>query len=67
MQKVPLNEELRVKLLDEYMAGRIDLAGYETNLKAISVHGGPKAFMPHETIVRLIRAKHITLLNGVVL
>ena len=65
MQIIKLTEELRLKLLDLYMAGNIDLLGYETKLIATAVHVSRRDCMHHALVQRLIRAKTIQVLEGV--
>jgi hypothetical protein len=67
MQKVKLDNDLREKVIHAYLEGSISLSGYEQNLTAIAVSEPTKDFMPSLTVMRLLRAKYITLLNGVVL
>ena len=67
MQKVKLDNDIREKIIHAYLEGSISLTGYESNLTAVAVSEPTKEFVPSLTVMRLLRVKHIILLNGVVL
>jgi hypothetical protein len=67
MTKIKLDNDLREKIIHGYLEGTLTLTGYEGNLTAVAVSEPTKEFMPTQTVMRLLRAKHITLLNGVTL
>jgi hypothetical protein len=67
MQKIKLDNDIREKVIHAYLEGSLSLTGYEGNLTAVAVSEPTKEYMPTLTVMRLLRAKHITLLNGVVL
>ena len=68
MTKIKLNDDLRLIIVQRIADGSLTIAGYETDLKLIST-GTIDAPSPitQSQVMRLIRAKTITLLEGVTL
>ncbi len=65
MKTVKLDNGLREQLLHAYLEGHIALTGYEQNLTAVAINEPTKDCVPAQTVLRLLRAKQITLLSGV--
>ena len=65
MQKVKLTEENRLELLDLYWRGKIRLTGSELDLTAVATNEPRRESLEPTCIMRLVRAKTITLLSGV--
>lgn len=66
MQKIKLNDDLRLIIIERIVEGTLTLAGYETDLKLIAT-GTIDAPSPitAQQVMRLIRAKHITLIGEI--
>ena len=65
MQTVKLDNDLRESVIYAYIAGKINLVGSELDLTAVSVNEPIRPYMPTTTVMRLVRAKQIVLLDGV--
>jgi hypothetical protein len=60
-----LNEDKRLKILELMTHGHIALSGYETNLRAIMLlSGGEARPIDGQMVMRLVRAKSITIYDG---
>jgi hypothetical protein len=65
MHKLTLTDEKRLKILELMIHGHIALSGYETDLRAVLLaSGGEERPIDGHMVMRLVRAKSITLYDG---